>query len=134
MGNKKTGFEKFIDKQFEDPGVNIVQPVHEKGARMTREERLRLVQADSQEKGGGGEPPETVKEDVKENAGKPQKRERGRPAMDPELKRNEEVLHVKIDRELKRKVEHLMIDTYRSSVKDLVVEALRDLLKKYGAE
>lgn len=144
---KKTGFDKFAEKMFEEPGVEIVSPVKGGVQRMTREERLRLARGEVQpvrEETVGEGSVAPVKQEVKVEAApapvaEPEveqaaQKGRGRPAMSPEMKQNLVPMHFAVDVEVKRKLERLKLDTYRSSVKDLLMEAIRDLFVKYNVE
>lgn len=144
---KNTGFDKFVAKQFEDEGVKIAAPAAPAGHRMTREERIALARSEGpvrkqepeervEEQGvapAGSPLPEAQSPEVVEAVSEPQ-RGRGRPALDPELKQKLVPLHFAVDIEVKRKLEQLKINLYRSSVKDLLMEAIRDLLVKYDMD
>lgn len=136
---KKTGFEKFVERQFEEDGVKIASPAATGTHRMTREERLALARSEDpvrQEPTGQGseDPAEQEVRPVEVSSEPAAQKGRGRPALDPALKQNLVPLHFSVDIEVKRKLERLKIDTYRSSVKDLLMEAIRDLLVKYNVD
>lgn len=82
------------------------------------------VEAPSGDGKGGGEAESPAAEEDRRRPGRPRKDDRG-PVMN---------MNFLIEVELKQKLEKLKIDLYRSSVTDLMKEAIHDLLIKYGVE
>lgn len=150
---KKDVFDQFLDKQFgQGPKVRIAQPVG--GSRSTTFEERRspqgapsggeVAQAAAVEPvaaapvvGGAGAqgapvsgpasapaPAEAEPAVGEEGA----RRGPGRPRAGKDLFN----MNFLIERELKTKLELLKIELYRSSVTDLMKEAIHDLLVKYG--
>ena len=158
MAKKADLFDRFIDKNFNQPsGVKIVKPGT--GERdMSFEDRKSMAEAmegsegkegaaadaevdagpvdevkpveaaPSQEQAeasvsGGGSPAADVREEEpRRGPGRPKREGRG------------EVVNMNflIERDLKQRLEQLKLDQYRSSVTDLLKEAILDLFNKYG--
>lgn len=106
----KTGLEKFMSKQFSE-GVKIGSPASEQKG------RGRSASAEE-----GGESEDVRKE--KNRGGRPKKADRQEQAT----------IIIKIDRELKKKLEDVKYMSYKSTLKDVLVEAMNDIIKKYGVE
>lgn len=62
------------------------------------------------------------------------KRGKGRPKISEEEKKNKVVINFQVSRNLKMKIEELRLKTYRNSVTDVMIEAINDVLRKYGME
>lgn len=136
MGTKKPDkFDSFIEKQFSvGPVVKIEKPSG--GGRSSTFEERRSAAAGA----SVVEPePEAVKELAPEVEAAPDaavaevqgaKRPAGRPVVYP--KDSMVPMNFLIPRELKQMLEQLKLNLYRSSLTDLVKEAIRDLLIKYG--
>lgn len=132
---RKDLFDKVIDKQFtESSPVTIAKPVG--GERPTSfEDRRRAAgsfgsvppsepdrsTASGAAHGSAAVQPAVVQEEKK--TGRPRVREGETMNM-----------NFKIQKELKHKLDELKVKQYRSSVTDLMLEAIRDLLTKYGVE
>ena len=105
MAEKKTGLEKFMTKQFPG-GVKIGEPANNVEREIpSREETVSSVQ-----------------EEVKKNKG-------GRPPKKD--KPEQATIMLNVDRELKRKLEEVKYLTHKSTLKDVLIEAMNDILKKY---
>lgn len=121
MAKKLTGMEKFMAKQFGSGGVKIATP---DDVRQVAETPLADIQS-----------PETPKDD---KAGKTPvqaaeqavARRRGRPAKTETVEM--ETIYLKIDRGLKWKLEQVKHISYKSTLKDVIVEAMNDICQKYG--
>lgn len=161
MAKKADLFDRFIDKNFNQPsGVKIVKPgtverdmsfedrksmaeameggEGKEGAAADAEvdvgpvgEAKPVKTAPSQEQAeasvvgvsGGGAPAADVREEEpRRGPGRPKREGRG------------EVVNMNflIERDLKQRLEQLKLDQYRSSVTDLLKEAILDLFNKYG--
>lgn len=162
MAKKADLFDRFIDKNFNQPsGVKIVKPGTgerdmsfedrksmaeamegaegkegaaaadaEVDARPVEEAKpveTAPVQEQSEASGvgvsGGGAPAADVREEEpRRGPGRPKREGRG------------EVVNMNflIERDLKQRLEQLKLDQYRSSVTDLLKEAILDLFNKYG--
>lgn len=156
MAKKADLFDRFIDKNFNQPsGVKIVKPGT--GERdMSFEDRKSMAEAmegaegkegaaagagmdagpvdevkpveaapvqEQAEVSGGGAPAADVREEEpRRGPGRPKREGRG------------EVVNMNflIERDLKQRLEQLKLDQYRSSVTDLLKEAILDLFNKYG--
>ena len=114
-----TGLDKFLGKQFSD-GIKIGTPTNE------ARQRERAV--------------EDVKENVPEIKSvemeevqevQPAVRKRGRPAVEGEEKAT---IIIKVDRELKKKLDEVKYKTYKSTMRDVLIEAIVDICKKYDVE
>jgi len=128
---RKDLFDKVIDKQFtESSPVTIAKPVG--GERPTSFEDRRRAAGSfgsvppsepdrSTASGSAAVQPAVVQEEKK--TGRPRVREGETMNM-----------NFKIQKELKHKLDELKVKQYRSSVTDLMLEAIRDLLTKYGVE
>lgn len=133
---KKDQFDSFLEKQFgSSRAVTIASPVG--GERSTSyEERRRLAGAEraaheNAGEGSGGRQDPSGRTGVREEREDAAPRRLGRPKGP---KKELAPLNFFIDKDLKTKLELLKIELYRSSVTDLVKEALHDLLVKYGKE
>lgn len=115
---KKDIFDRFLE-QNTGPGINIAEPIGG-GRESSYEERRRAAAGDP-----GGQPSPAAPAD---GAGE-SRRGPGRPRRDDEEKVSMNFL---IGRDLKRELLELRAELYRSSVTDLLMEAIRDLLVKYG--
>lgn len=126
---KKDKFDIFLEKQFGSAKpLSIASPVG--GERATSyEERRRLAE---EEKGRGVSSPAGTAPG--QGSAAPQQEEARKPGRPKGPKKELAPLNFFIDKELKTKLELLKIELYRSSVTDLVKEALHDLLVKYGKE
>lgn len=60
--------------------------------------------------------------------------QRGRPKISEEDKKNKAIINFQISKDLKMKLEELRIKTYRTSITAVMIEAINDVLKKYGME
>lgn len=110
MAQKKTGLDKFMEKQFGGHGVKIGSPASE---RELPNSDYRSDNERAAETSGG-----------KAKAGRPARTEK------PEMA----TVIIKMDRELKRKLEEVKYISYKSSLKDVIIEAANDIIKKYGVE
>lgn len=106
--SKKTGLEKFMDKSFTG-GVKISSPAE------TRE-----VQELQNTVPAGHQDAEAPK--ARGKAGRPPKTDKVEKAT----------IIIKVDWELKRKIDEVKYITHKSTMRDVVVEALYDIVKKYG--
>lgn len=112
MGTKKkTGFDTFMDKNF-GSSVTIGTPSESRRERLAAQPEI--VQ-DSKEIA------QVEKKDVK----------RGRPRK---TKPEQAAIVLNIDRDLKEKLEAVKNITHRSTLKDIIIEAMFDVIKKYGIE
>jgi len=139
---KKDQFDNFLEKQFGAKPVKIAQPLG--GERATSiEDRRRAVEEErsreEEERAKGAAVAAAVSEapagegSAGEEPAVPEKA--GRKVGRPVVNHKEMVpMNMNIEKELKTKLEILRIELYRSSVTDLVKEAIRDLLIKYGRE
>ena len=124
---KNTGFEKFMRKQFTE-GVKIGTATGEKRVSRTEREESPMPELVL-------EVP-AVEEEVAANIEEPvvseQERRVGRPKMAENRKDEIATIIIKVDRDVKKKLEDLKHETYKSSVKDVIMEAVYDLFQKYG--
>lgn len=141
MGRKKDMFDNFLDKQFGEGGrgVTIAKPVG--GERSTTfQDRLRREEASSRDADAVAAPaPETPK--VTEAPAAPEAPEAvaaeaapRRPGRPKSTTKQLVPFNFLMEKDLKTRLELLKIELYRSSVTDLVKEAIHDLLVKYGKE
>lgn len=106
MAKKGTGLEKFMQNQFGD--AVPIRTLREDNSAI-QERTARREKAADEERQGRGRPALTEK-----------------PEMAP--------IMFKIDRNLKIKLETVKHITYKSSLKDVIVEALYDIVEKYGVK
>ena len=128
----KKGLEKLMEKQFGESSISIASP--ESTRRMSADELKRVNEQMEAERRGQPEPAEETVAPAMSGAPVPEKKRMGRPAKDPAVKAKEVPLNTMVDAELKYRLEELRLKLYRSSRKDLVVEALHDLFRKYDFE
>lgn len=105
MADKMTGLEKFMTKQFKG-GVKIGEPVDNVEREIPAREEMTSPVQEEVKKNKGGRPP---KKDKPEQA----------------------TIMLNVDRELKRKLEEVKYLTHKSTLKDVLIEAMNDILKKY---
>lgn len=105
MAKKQTGLEKFMGKTFTG-GVKIENPTESREVRKTPAAE-----------------PAAPAEETKEP------KRPGRPRS--EGKAEQSTIIVKVDRELKRKLEEVKYLTHKSTLKDVIVEAMNDIVRKY---
>lgn len=103
MAKKQTGLEKFMGKTFTG-GVRIEAPTE------AREHRELPAEAA-----------------VVEESKRPGKV--GRPKSEGKVEQS--TIIVKVDTELKRKLEDVKYLTHKSTLKDVIIEAMNDIVKKY---
>lgn len=116
----KTGFDKFVSKQ-----VGETVQIRPKA-------NTRSVERDAPVGEGRAElEPERA---VKVTEGQVRRHPGGRPRKDPSMQPRLVTLNFQIDEELKKILEGLKYRTHKSSVKGVIMEALDDLLDKYGIE
>lgn len=121
MANVKTGFDKLVESHS---GVSVV-PVVPSGDGGRRVRDVRDVR-------GGGVQDEGGPADAGRGSAAPavQVPPRGRP---PKYGKRETVaINFRIDAELKYQLEEIKYRTHRSSVTDILVEAINDVVKKYS--
>lgn len=143
---KKDNFDVFLEKNFaEGPRVKIARPVG--GERDTSYEERMKAAKEQEQQGKGGEAA-VVAEEVEDKKGEgseanaqvegssaqpavqsPEPARRGRPKTDRGPVMNMNFL---LEVEVKQKLERLKMDLYRSSVSDLIKEAIHDLFVKYN--
>ena len=132
MGSKKDLFDSVLDKQFSSSSpVQIAKPLGGERTSSFEERRRLAVSPVSGEPAATeqGPAPAVVKEEpveVQENV-----RKIGRPKVQ-DCKMTTLYFNIPVD--LKYKLDELRLKQYRSSRTELVMEAIRDLLTKYGAE
>lgn len=126
---KKDQFDSFLEKQFGEGGrgVTIAKPLG--GERSTSfEERKRKAE-------GEEEAPAAAGAVAEQPSAAPAPEEPARRPGRPKSEKKEVCpMNFLIERDLKAKLEILKVELYRSSVTDLIKEALHDLLVKYGRE
>lgn len=105
MAKKQTGLEKFMNKQFTG-GVKIGEPAAAEQRELPAREEMSSPVQEEVKKNKGGRPP---KKDKPEQA----------------------TIMLNVDRELKRKLEEVKYITHKSTLKDVLIEAMNDILKKY---
>lgn len=108
MAKKQTGLEKFMDKTFTG-GVKIETSAEPR-------EHREMPAAE-----------EAAVEQPKPTTGKV-----GRPRSEGKVE--QVTIIVKVDRELKRKLEEVKYLTHKSTLKDVLIEAMNDILRKYEVE
>lgn len=125
MGNKKDPFDKFMEKQFgEASKVRIATPAG--GERTTSFEERRAAAAAA----AAAVPEPAAPEAPAAEAPKAPSRPGRKPKYDGDVMN----MNFLIERDLKNRLEMLKIELYRTSVTDLLKEAIHDLLVKYGKE
>ena len=119
---KKDLFDNFLEKSFseeERTPMRIVRPADRSRASSYEDRRLAAgfpaTVTDPPGAGGAVDEPRRV--------GRPRREGRGEVCN----------MNFLIEKEVKRDLERLKFDLHRSSVTDLMMEAIRDLLIKYGA-
>ena len=130
---KKDKFDTFFEKQFGPEGVRgveIAKPLG--GDRSTSFEERRRQGAGE----GGAEAADAAGPSVGATESVPVavEEEPRRPGRPKTVRKEVCPMNFLIEKDLKTRLELLKIDLYRSSVTDLVKEALHDLLVKYGRE
>lgn len=143
---KKDNFDVFLEKNFaKGPRVKIARPVG--GERDTSYEERMKAAKEQEQQGKGGETA-VVSEEVEDKKGEgseanvqvegssaqpavqsPEPARRGRPKTERGPVMNMNFL---LEVEVKQKLERLKMDLYRSSVSDLIKEAIHDLFVKYN--
>lgn len=114
----KTGFDKLVEAHS---GISVVPASPVSGApRGGRYEREGGVREQEQPAGQGSAP--AVAADPAPKRGRPVKH----------LRRETVPINFKIDAELKYQLEELKFRLHRSSVTDILVEAINDVVKKYS--
>ena len=144
---KKDNFDVFLEKNFaKGPRVKIARPVG--GERDTSYEERMKAAKEQEQQGKGSEVAEAAAEEVEEKKGEgsdaniqvetssaqpavqsPEPARRGRPKTERGPVTNMNFL---LEVEVKQKLERLKMDLYRSSVSDLIKEAIHDLFVKYN--
>lgn len=105
MSEKKIGLEKFMAAQF-GGGVRIGEPATAEQREIPAKEETAQPAQHEVKRNRGGRPP---KKDKPEQA----------------------TIMLNVDRELKRKLEEVKYVTHKSTLKDVLIEAMNDILKKY---
>lgn len=125
MAKKEDQFDKFLSKQFGNLSQEVkIEKGAERGRMSSFEDRRRQVEAT-----GGTAAVVQENESVAPQA--PVKKG-GRPPRPKDV----EVVKMSIilESDLKHRLDELKVRDYRSSVTELIKEAVRDLLVKYGME
>lgn len=141
MTKKKDMFEDFLEKNFsEESRVKIAKPAPEE-KRLSFEERRALeAERQRQESAGAGEGSAEqaaspsggqVSSPGAAEQGAAVPRRSGRPKSDRGPVMNMNFL---LEIEVKQKLDRLKLDLCRSSVSDLMKEAIHDLFIKYGVK
>lgn len=106
---RNTLVEEFVERQFEGITINTPRP--------------RQQQSEGTESAAGGSNPVPVKEN-----GTPERRPTGRPKSDTAKTK----LSAYVPEEMKVKLQTIQHRTFKSSLNDVVIEALHDIIKKYN--
>lgn len=142
MAKKKDMFEDFLEKNFsEESRVKIAKPAPEE-KRLSFEERRALeAERQRQESAGAGEGSaeqaaspsggQVPSPGAAEQEAPAAPRRSGRPKSDRGPVMNMNFL---LEIEVKQKLDRLKLDLCRSSVSDLMKEAIHDLFIKYGVK
>lgn len=128
MAEKKTGFEKFLkDKTpLATSPIRIAKP--STGAARVAPEENQAEETREAEAKEAAPVQETVAQPVAV------KRPQGRPRLSKEEKESTERICFEMPRDLKFKLDELKHKTYKKSYREIIIEALTDILKKYEIE
>ena len=123
MAKKKDDiFDRFLDKSFGDSTLHIEKPLG--GDRSTTEEERRVI---ARRPASEDKPVETVSVAVNEKTPKTI----GRPKT---VNGPVRLVNFYLEEDMRHDLELLKVRQYRSSLTELLKEAIVDLLKKYGVE
>lgn len=136
---KKDLFDNFLEKSFseeERTPMRIVRPADRSRASSYEDRRLAAgEESRDAEAAGAGERASGFPANVTDPPGAGGAVDEPRRVGRPRREGRGEVCNMNflIEKEVKRDLERLKFDLHRSSVTDLMMEAIRDLLIKYGA-